>query len=134
MTNARNISDMKENQVAQAMVNFNGLSSSSPFTEDNGGIRSSINVTSVTDNKAGDYTINFTNTFANSNYTWAGTAGDGYINRSVANAPSPFAVRSMIVNANNFRFACCFASSSSTANGGYLDRECITIIFFGELS
>lgn len=130
MSKARDISDVEETQVAKAWVNFNGLGSNSPFTEDNGSIRSSLNVTSVTDNGAGDYTVNFTTPFASKNYVWAGTAGDGFANTAIAPTPSPFAIRSAIVNANTFRFYCCYAS---TAGFGKLDRECVTIVFFGEL-
>jgi hypothetical protein len=131
MSNARHISDMKENQVAQAWVNFDGTASNSPFTEDNGSIRSSINVTSVVDNGTGDYTVNFNTSFSSKNYTWAGSAGEGYNTTSINSTPAPFAVRSAVVNTNTFRFYCTHASTSAF---GKLDRECITIIFFGELS
>lgn len=131
MSNARDISDMREGQVAHAWVNFNGLASNSPFTEDNGSIRSSLNVTSVTDNGQGDYTVNFDTSFSSKNYAWAGTAGEGFETTNIIPSPSPFAVRSAIVNANTFRFYCCYAS---TAAYGKLDRECVTILFFGELS
>ena len=53
---------------AKAWVTFDGTFGTSPFTEDNGGVRDSFNVTSVTDNGTGDYTINFTNSFANNDY------------------------------------------------------------------
>jgi hypothetical protein len=49
-------------QLAKAWVNFDGTTSS-PST-----IRSSYNVTSVTKNGTGDYTINFTNALADANY------------------------------------------------------------------
>jgi hypothetical protein len=49
-------------QLAKAWVNFNGTTAS-PST-----IRSSFNVTSVTKNGTGDYTINFTNALADANY------------------------------------------------------------------
>ena len=45
---------------AKAWVNFNGQSSAA--------IRASYNVSSVTYNSAGDYTVNFTNAFADANY------------------------------------------------------------------
>ena len=47
--------------IARASVNFNGTGVLA--------IRDSYNVTSVTDNGTGDYTINFTATFNNANYT-----------------------------------------------------------------
>ena len=76
MSNARDISNMNESQVAKAWVNFNGRTASSPFTVDNGGIRNSFNVSSVTDNGVGIYTVNLENALENSNYCIAGSAGD----------------------------------------------------------
>jgi hypothetical protein len=51
------------NTNAQAWVNFNGTSGASPV------IRASYNISSVTRNGTGDYTINFTNAFADANYS-----------------------------------------------------------------
>ena len=53
---------------AKAWVNFDGTFGTSPFTEDNGGIRDSFNVTSVTDNGTGDYTITFDTALPNNDY------------------------------------------------------------------
>lgn len=53
-------------RIAKAWVNFNGVNIVT--------IRSSLNVSSITDNGTGDYTINFSNPFLNTNYcftTWA---------------------------------------------------------------
>ena len=55
-------------QGATAWVNFDGTHGTSPFTESNGGIRDSFNVTSVTDDATGKHTINFENDMANTNY------------------------------------------------------------------
>lgn len=52
---------------AKAWVNFNGTS---------GAIRSSYNVSSVTFNSTGYYTLNFTNAFADANYSAVGTGSD----------------------------------------------------------
>jgi hypothetical protein len=54
---------------AKAWVTFDGSFGSSPFTEANGGIRDSFNITSITDNGTGLYTVNFTNAMPNANYT-----------------------------------------------------------------
>ena len=131
MSKARDICDMEETQVAKTWINFNGFASNSPFTEDNGSIRSSLNVTSVTDNDTGDYTVNFTTPFASKNYVWAGSAGEGYDTTAINSTPAVFNVRSAVVNTDTFRFYC---SHSSSSVHGKLDRECITILFFGELS
>jgi hypothetical protein len=53
------------NGVARAWVNFNGTTN----TGGNCDIRASYNVTSVTDNGTGDYTINFTNAMSDANYS-----------------------------------------------------------------
>jgi hypothetical protein len=52
----------------KAWVNFNGTGTVS--------IRASMNVSSITDNGAGDYTMNFTTALADANYAAAGFAGD----------------------------------------------------------
>lgn len=54
--------------TAKAWVNFDGTFGTSPFTEANGGIRDSFNVSSVTDNGTGDYTVNITNALSSANY------------------------------------------------------------------
>jgi hypothetical protein len=56
------------NGCAKAWVNFNGTTSP-------GTIRASYNVTSVTKNGTGDYTVNFTNALTDANY--AVTTGGG---------------------------------------------------------
>jgi hypothetical protein len=51
---------------AKAWVNFNGTGTVA--------IRASYNVSSITDNGTGDYTINFTNALADANYSVVGTS------------------------------------------------------------
>jgi hypothetical protein len=48
--------------IAKAWVNFNGTGTVA--------IRDSFNVSSITDNGAGDYTVNFTTAMANANYSY----------------------------------------------------------------
>jgi hypothetical protein len=66
------------NGTARAWVNFDGTFGTSPFTVANGGIRAAYNVSSVTDNGTGDYTINFTTAMPDANYcvTFGGTKSD----------------------------------------------------------
>lgn len=52
--------------TAKAWVNFNGTGTVA--------IRASGNVSSITDNGVGDYTVNFTNAMADANYSIEGTA------------------------------------------------------------
>jgi len=47
--------------VCRAWVNFNGTGTPA--------IRASFNVSSITDNGTGDYTVNFTNALSDANYT-----------------------------------------------------------------
>jgi hypothetical protein len=49
-------------------VNFNGIGTVA--------IRASGNVSSITDNGTGDYTVNFTTAMPDANYSVAGFAGD----------------------------------------------------------
>ena len=55
---------------AKAWVNWNGTSGASPV------IRASYNVSSVTRNGTGDYTVNFTNAFVDANYAVTHTVGN----------------------------------------------------------
>ena len=48
--------------LCRAWVNFNGTGTVA--------IRASFNVSSITDNGTGKYTVNFTNAFANANYSF----------------------------------------------------------------
>lgn len=50
------------NGSAKAWVNFNGTGTVA--------IRASFNVSSITDNGTGDYTVNFTTALADANYAW----------------------------------------------------------------
>jgi hypothetical protein len=52
--------------VCRAWVNFNGTGTVA--------IRASFNVTSITDNGVGDYTVNFTTAMSDANYSVVGTA------------------------------------------------------------
>ncbi len=52
--------------IAKAWVNFNGTGTVA--------INSSFNVSSITDNGTGDYTVNFTTAMPNINYSVAGSA------------------------------------------------------------
>ena len=71
------------NGAAKAWVNFNGTFATSPFNIANGGIRASFNVSSITDNGTGNYTVNFTTAMADANYCWLGT-----VRRNTTNSDS----------------------------------------------
>jgi hypothetical protein len=63
---ASKLGTTEQKQICKAWVNFNGTTSP-------GTIRSSFNVSSVTKNGTGDYTVNFTNAMTDSNYVLAGS-------------------------------------------------------------
>lgn len=62
--------------TAQAWVNFNGTGTVA--------IRASGNVSSITDNGTGNYTVNFTTAFADTSFVLAGSAGSA-VNSGVDN-------------------------------------------------
>ena len=88
---------------AKAWVNFDGTFGTSPFTIGYGGIRNSFNVSSVTDNGTGDYTVTFATAMANANYAVA-------LSVKVANAD-------LIATGSRERIR-------QTTSGGYTTAEC----------
>ena len=64
--------------LCRAWVNFNGTGTVA--------IRASFNVSSITDNGTGDYTINFTTALSDANYSAQVTAGNG-VNDIFCSAP-----------------------------------------------
>ena len=75
------------NGIVKAWVNFDGTGSSST----NQTIRSSYNVSSVYKNGTGNYTINFTNALADTNYAVAGvTSIAGYSGGSAVGIVSEY--------------------------------------------
>jgi len=61
------IGTTEQGQLCKAWVNFNGTGVVA--------IRAQYNVSSITDNGTGDYTVNFTNALADANYSIAHTSG-----------------------------------------------------------
>ena len=61
------IGTTEQGQLCKAWVNFNGTGTVA--------IRASFNVSSITDNGTGDYTVNFTSALADENYSHAINAG-----------------------------------------------------------
>jgi len=72
------IGTTEQSRLCAAWVNFNGTSTVA--------IRASYNVSSITDNGTGDYTVNFTTALADANYSFgalcSSTSGaNGYVAR-----------------------------------------------------
>jgi hypothetical protein len=63
------IGTTEQGQLCKAWVNFNGTSTVA--------IRASYNVSSITDNGTGNYTVNFTTAMVDANYSICGTVGRG---------------------------------------------------------
>ena len=87
-------------QACKAWVNFNGQGTVA--------IREAYNVSSITDNGAGDYTVNFTNAMVDANYS--STSGLGYISGEASygfmhipwtDAPTTTAIRLACLNYNS---------------------------------
>jgi hypothetical protein len=80
----QNSSGTQNGTLCRAWVNFNG--------EGTVAIRASFNVSSITDNGTGDYTVNFTNAMPDANYCLSGTAAGGSVS-----VPDPWRSVSMDV-------------------------------------
>jgi hypothetical protein len=65
---------------AKAWVNFNGTGTVA--------IRASYNVSSITDNGTGNYTINFTSALADANFSAAAIVGDGAVKAATRSTTS----------------------------------------------
>jgi hypothetical protein len=83
-------SDTVINGTAKAWVNFNGTGTVA--------IRAAFNVSSITDNGTGDYTLNFTNAMADANYSTLATGsrqanGGPWLVTQEGTAPSSSSVR-----------------------------------------
>ena len=124
MTRARETSENA--RQAKAWVNFNGADTNSEFTEANGGIRDSFNVSSVTNIGTGHYDVNFEDSFANANYAWAGGTGDTNVTTGIG---TPNSVRTGQMSTDKIRISVCYANTSTNA---VYDYALVTLIVFGE--
>jgi len=123
MTRARETSENA--RLAKAWVNFDGAFGTSPFTEANGGIRSSFNVSSITDHGASDYSINFTSALPHANYASAFSFNVGY----TVNAGHVHSACLQSVSTTSVRFIMQIPPNSSPATT--VECSIITAIFFG---
>jgi hypothetical protein len=84
----KNVSGTEVGTFCRAWVNFNGTGTVA--------IRASFNVSSITDNGTGTYTVNFTTAFADANYCVSGMAANDGSFGGVYNVVTP-AVGSVLV-------------------------------------
>jgi hypothetical protein len=94
--------------LCRAWVNFNGTGTVA--------IRASFNVSTITDNGTGDYTVNFTNPMPDASYVTLGYGGE---------TSSALNQRTSSVTANNVRFF-----TSSVGSGSVLDIAGVYIAIF----
>ena len=83
----KNASGTENGTLCRAWVNFDGTGTVA--------IRADFNVSSITDNGTGDYTLNFTNVMPDANYCLVGTAGNGNTNNRFVSQVRSVAVGSL---------------------------------------
>jgi hypothetical protein len=104
ITNALNATGSAPIYACRAWVNFDGTGTPA--------IRASGNVSSITDNGTGDYTVNFTTAMPDANYnvvsisTDIQLAGLGSVGIFTLTAPSTTTVRVASVNSSNNYYDC----------------------------
>jgi hypothetical protein len=106
--------------TAKAWVNFNGTGTVA--------IRAAGNVSSITDNGTGDYTVNFTTAFADTNYSFTGVAepSTGNTNYTVWGGPTSAA---FVRTVSSIRVRTGYVSSTS-ANALSIDADVINVAIF----
>jgi hypothetical protein len=107
---------LKSNGVttnALAWVNFNGTGTVA--------IRSSYNVSSITDNGTADYTVNFTSSLSDINYVPVAQAG----NTSAVATNGAESTLGKTYSTSSYRFVLV------RADGATVDREFVTVAIFG---
>jgi hypothetical protein len=92
--------------LCRAWVNFDGTSTVA--------IRDSANVSSITDNGTGDYTVNFTTAMPDANYSVANSIGSGAVVTS-----SPAVARQAISATASYRYTSVYASAGGSAAFDY---------------
>lgn len=104
--------------AAKAWVNFNGT--------DTVGIRAAFNVSSITDNGTGDYTVNFTTAMPDANYSMVGFA-NSFSDGTGDQAGLVTAYRTLSPPTTTaFRF-----TVANSYNGDVFDASRIAVVFFG---
>lgn len=105
---------------AKAWVNFNGVTTTS--------IRASYNVSSVTRNASGDYTINFTTALADANYapTMSCSIADG--TSSAVDTTASFKRNNTAFSTSAFRFVTAYNNSGVPT---LIDSAIVTVAVFG---
>lgn len=111
----KNTSGTEIGTLCRAFVNFNGTGTVA--------IRASFNVSSITDNGTGDYTVNFTTAMPDANYSF--TTG---VSPNVANATGNG--WSLSINPNNTPTASAIRVNAGVSNGANTDVPYAQIAIF----
>jgi len=107
----------EQKQIAKAWVNFNGTTSP-------GTIRSSYNISSVTKNGTGDYTVNFATPMADANYSVSLTAGG-------VGTSDPTAWIKGLSTPDLMTLSALRITTGSSAVGTYIDANNVHVQIFG---
>jgi len=110
----RDINGVELSQGCTAWVNFNGTGVVA--------IRNSFNVSSITDNGVGDYTVNFANAMNNAAYSGAGTARKAVSQFSIVNEVS-------VMTTSSYRFTV-FGWTSGNI-GAPFDSDTVLVTIMG---
>jgi hypothetical protein len=106
------------NGSARAWVNFNGTGTVA--------IRAAYNVSSITDNAAGDYTVNFTNAMPDTSYTTQITTNRASVNTTLATS-CRIADELTAYNVNNVRMRMGVPDSNRVLTSEDFSFVCVSI-------
>jgi len=107
--------------TAKAWVNFNGTAAAASM------IRDSHNVSSITDNGTGNYTVNFSSAMANTSYSVHGTVGGDSGNGAL----HAFEVHVNGYSTSSSKVLSAYVANSS-ANRTQYDESYMNVLYFGD--
>jgi hypothetical protein len=113
ITDALNAGGSAPIYACRAWVNFNGTGTVA--------IRESGNVSSITDNGTGDYTVNFTTAMPDANYAATALAG---LSTNTGNPNYTVGLRSPGLSTSSFRFRTLYSDSNNALD---LDLVCVSV-------
>ena len=106
----------EQSQLCRAWVNFNGTGTVA--------IRASYNVSSITDNGVGDYTVNFTTAMVDANYSAVGVANETVL----GNRSSGWSIRN--TDSSDMTTTSLRIDVGSQSSGSAADTSVVTVAIF----
>lgn len=108
----------------RAWVNFNGTGTVA--------IRASGNVSSITDNGTGNYTVNFTTAMPDANYSWSAAGNDTVNGVGATNSTPTYKTSSAVMIAGSMGLETFFNSrpTGTQYSNGNADCSIVTVTFF----